>query len=84
MNTSLSKNLQVMSAENHQNINDEKQGNLIDVHKDSFNFHENVGSSKKIGFVKFCKKTSLKRCDDNCLQTFYDFTNSGKVFKFVI
>ena len=80
MNTSLSKHLQVMSQEHHQNKNDEKQGKLEDVHQKLFNFDETVGSSKKHDFLKFCKKSSLQRFDDNCLQTFNDFTNSGKVF----
>ena len=69
-----------MSAENHQNKNDEKQGKLEDVHQTSFNYDENVGSSIKHGFIKFCKKASLKRFDDTCLQIFNDFTNSGKLF----
>ena len=80
MNTNLSKHHQAMSEEIHQNINDEKRLKIEDDHQKSFNFDENVGSSKKHDFVKFCKKKSLNRFDDNCLQTFNEFTKSGTVF----
>ena len=73
-----------MSADSLQNKNVLKKKKLDEVHQELLNSKENLSSSTNHLFFKFCKKTSFKRFDDKKLQTFNDFTNSGKVFKFII
>ena len=73
-----------MSRENLQNKHVVKKRNLDEVHQELRNSKETLSSSTSHGFLKFCKKTSLKRFDDKDLQTFNDFTKSGKVFNFIL
>ena len=80
MNTNSSNHLQVMSAENDQIENDVKKIKLEVAHQKSFSFDENCKSSKNLCILSLCKKNSTKRFDGKNLQTFNDFTKSGKVF----
>ena len=70
-----------MSAENHQNKPDVKK-NKLEVHPVLRNTNKTFSSSKNHCFLKFCKKKSLNRFDDEHLQTFGDFTKSGKPFEY--
>ena len=73
-----------MSADNLQNKHVFKKRKLEEVHQELLNSKENPSSSKNHGFPKFCKKTSLKIFDDKDLQTINDFTESGKIFNFIL
>ena len=70
-----------MSAENLSNKNVLKKRKLEEVHQELLNTKENPSSSTNHGFPKFCKKTSL---DNKDLQTINDFTESGKLFNFIL
>ena len=84
MNTNSSKQHLVMSADSLQNKHVLKKRELEEVHQGFLNSKENPSSSTNHGFLKFCKKTSVKRFDDKDLQTINDFTESGKIFNFII
>ena len=84
MITNSSKQHQVMTAENHQNKPDVKKRKLEEVHQVLLNTNEPFSSSKNHYFLKFCKKESIKRFDDNDLQAFNDFCKSDKVFEFIL
>ena len=73
-----------MSAENLQNKPALKKRKLEEVHQELLNIKENPSSSINYGFLKCCKKTSLKIFDDKYLQTINGFTESGKIFNFIL
>ena len=73
-----------MSADNLHNIHVLKKRKLDEVHQELLNSKENLSSSTNHAFPKFCKETSLKKFDDKDLQTFMDFTKSGKIFNFLL
>ena len=70
-----------MSAENLQNRSILVKTKLEAVHQELLDTEESI--PKNHGFPKFCKATSLKTFEDKDLQTFNDFTKSGKVFIFI-
>ena len=84
MNTTSSKQHQVMSEENHQNEPDAKKRKLEDVHQTSLSTNKIFSNSKSNGFVICCQKTSLEKFDDKNLQTFYNFATSGKIFQLIL
>ena len=84
MNTTSSKQHQIMSAENIQSEPDVKKRKLDEVHQTSLSTNETFSNSKSYGFVKCCKETSLEKFDDKHLQKYNDFTLSGKSFEFIL
>ena len=66
-----------MAAENYPT--DDEKTKLKEGHQKLHNFDKNFKRSKNHGFLKLCKKTSLKMLDGGNVQTFYGFTYIGEL-----
>ena len=84
MAKNLLKRNQVVSAEDHQNKTDVKKRKLEEVHHKLLSSDEDFSSSKNNCFSEFCQKKSLKIFDDKYLQTFNDFSKSGRILYFIL
>ena len=73
-----------MSVENHHFTNDIKIRKSEEVHQTLLSTGVNLTNSKTHGFVICCKKKSLQKCDDKHLETFNNFTKSGKLFQLIV
>ena len=82
MNTKVSKQYQVMEAEIYPY--DDEKTKLKEVHQKLHNFDKNFNNTKNRGFLKLCKKTSLKMLHDGNVQHFYGFTYIGKLLNFIL
>ena len=73
-----------MSVDNHHITNDIKIIKSEKVHEAFPSTRVDFSNSKTHGFVKCCKNKSLRKFDDKHLETFNNFTKSGKLFQLIV